>query len=173
MPGRVTAGMRMVPPWASMAERGCIRIFAIRVTTARAAWIVPPHRAVWIPGGTASALRTIGLQLPLPMDERAVRFAKAGGERVDVTPPLTELTRRSGASVRTLGRLFREETGLSLGQWLRRQLVLQALAMLGAEQSVNEIAAELGYSGASAFIAMLRRELGQSPARYLQEGEGR
>ena len=44
---------------------------------------------------------------------------------------------------------------------------------VGAEQSVNEIAAELGYSGASAFIAMLRRELGQSPARYLQEGEGR
>ena len=124
MPGRVTAGMRMVPPWASMAERGCIRIFAIRVTTARAAWIVPPHRAVWIPGGTASALRTIGLQLPLPMDERAVRFAKAGGERVDVTPPLAELARR-----------FREETGLSLGQWLRRQLVLQALAMLGRSRA--------------------------------------
>lgn len=121
---------------------------------------MPPHRAVWIPGGKASALRTIGLQLP--MDERAVRFAKAGGERVEVTPPLAELARR-----------FREETGLSLGLWLRRQLVLQALAMLGAEQSVNEIAAELGYSGASAFITMLRRELGQSPARYLQAGEGR
>lgn len=96
------------------------------------------------------------------MDERAVRFAKAGGERVEVTPPLAELARR-----------FREETGLSLGQWLSRQLVLQALAMLGAEPSVNEIAAELGYSGASAFIAMFRRELGQTPARYLQEGEGR
>ena len=232
---------RLVPPsaqdWHQLiyAVRG-----VVRVTTARAAWIVPPHRAVWIPGGTASALemqgevalrmlylrsgprglprecsvvnvspllrelivrvnligalderrpeqgrmagvvidemralRTIGLQLPLPLDERAARFAKAAGERVEVTPPLAELARRSGASVRTLERLFRVETGLSLGQWLRRQLVLQALAMLGAERSVNEIAAELGYSGASAFIAMFRRELGQTPARYLQEVEGR
>lgn len=206
----------------------------IRVTTERFAWIVPPHRAVWIPKGLQSSLqmngevalrmlyiragprglfpdcavvnvtpllrelivranrlgaldcskpeqarlaavvidelrslRAIPLQLPLPADPRAVRFAALVSERSQLSPPLQSLARQSGASRRTLERIFRDETGLSLGQWLRRQLVLSALAMLGAGQSVDSAAAELGYSSSSAFIAMFRKELGQTPARYL------
>jgi AraC-like DNA-binding protein len=112
-------------------------------------------------------LRAIPLQLPLPSDPRAARFAALVGERPRLSPPLPALARQSGASRRTLERIFREETSLRLGQWLRRQLVLHALAMLGADQSVDSIANELGYSSSSAFIAMFRKELGETPARYL------
>jgi AraC-like DNA-binding protein len=212
----------------------------IRVTTQSHAWSVPPHRAVWIPGGLESSLqmhgevalrmlyvragprgllrecavvnvtpllrelivranrigalddrrpeqarldsvvvdelrdlRAIPLQLPLPSDARAARFAALVGKRPEVSPPLHTLARQSGASRRTLERIFREETGLSLGQWLRRQLVLHALAMLGSDASVDSIADELGYSSSSAFIAMFRKELGQTPARYLSATEVR
>jgi AraC-like DNA-binding protein len=65
-------------------------------------------------------------------------------------------------------RLFRSETAMSLGQWLRRQKLLHALRRLAAGDSVNTVALELEYNSASAFIAMFQRELGQTPRRYFE-----
>jgi AraC-like DNA-binding protein len=101
-------------------------------------------------------LETVPLQLPLPRDPRAARFASDAA------------VRKSGASRRTLERLFQSETGMSLGQWQRRQKLLHALRRLAAGELVETIALELGYNSASAFIAMFRRELGQTPKRYFQ-----
>jgi AraC-like DNA-binding protein len=78
------------------------------------------------------------------------------------------LLRQSGASRRTMERLFRAETGMSLGQWQRRQTLLHALRRLAAGESVSGVAGELGYNSPSAFIAMFRRELGQTPKRYFE-----
>jgi hypothetical protein len=99
-------------------------------------------------------LETVPLQLPIPRDPRAALFANGAAMR------------KSGASRRTLERLFQAETGMSLGQWQRRQKLLQALRRLAAGELVENIALELGYNSASAFIAMFRRELGQTPKRY-------
>ena len=65
-------------------------------------------------------------------------------------------------------RLFHDETAMSLGQWLRRQKLLRALRLLAGRQSVKQVAADLGYANPSAFIAMFRRELGETPARYFE-----
>jgi len=81
---------------------------------------------------------------------------------------MEKMLRRCGASRRTLERVFRAETAMSLGQWLRRQKLLQAMRRLAAGECVNTIAIELGYNSASAFIAMFRRELGQTPKRYFE-----
>jgi len=114
-------------------------------------------------------LISVPLQLPMPRDPRAARFAdlanSASGDRV----PVDTLLRKCGASRRTMERLFRAETAMSLGQWQRRQTLLHALRRLAAGENVSEIAVELGYSSASAFIAMFRRELGQTPKRYFEE----
>jgi AraC-like DNA-binding protein len=109
-------------------------------------------------------LRTVPLQLPVPQDGRAARFVEMAGRYRDSTE---KMLRQCGASRRTMERLFSEETGLSLGQWLRRQKVLEGMRRLAAGESVKNVAVELGYNGASAFIAMFRRELGQTPARYV------
>jgi len=206
---------------------------AMTVYTSAGAWVLPPHRALWIPAGNdyriemsgevalrmlyvrrrhASNLRssavvnvtpllrelivrtnligaldssdavqkrlmgvifdelrvltTVPLQLPLPSDPRAVRFTDLVAAAPDT--PATRLLRRCGASRRTLERIFRDETSMSLGQWLRRQKLLHALRRLASGETVNSIALELGYSSPSAFIAMFRRELGQTPTRYFE-----
>lgn len=114
-------------------------------------------------------LNAMPLQLPLPRDPRAVRFAAmAEGDR-----RLDEMLRTCGASRRTLERLFRAETAMSLGQWLRRQALLNALRKLAAGEGVNAVALELGYNGPSAFIAMFRRELGQTPRQYFTSTQDR
>jgi AraC-like DNA-binding protein len=109
-------------------------------------------------------LHAMPLQLPMPRDPRAARFAGMADKNLR----LDEMLRACGASRRTLERLFRAETSMSLGQWLRRQGLLHALRRLAAGEGVNSVALELGYNGASAFIAMFRRELGQTPRQYFR-----
>lgn len=110
-------------------------------------------------------LRAAPLELPLPQDPRAVRFAAL--LRQPEPPPLDRALRRCGASRRTMERLFRAETAMSLGQWLRRARLLEGLRRMAAGATVQAAALDLGYSSASAFIAMFRRELGQTPRAYL------
>ncbi len=212
---------------------------AVTVRTAQCAWVVPPHRGVWIPAGFqyrlemsgVVALRTlyiaarpaagtlfpdaahtccvvnvspllrelilrsvqlgaldaalpaqrrligvlfdelkqlaaVPLQLPVPQDRRAAQFATLAGADPAGKMPLEKTLRKCAASRRTMERLFRSETAMSLGQWLRRQKLLHALRLLAGGECVNAIALELGYNSASAFIAMFKRELGQTPKRY-------
>ena len=103
-------------------------------------------------------LRDVPLQLPMPSDPRALRFVRAIESNAS--------SKECGASRRTLERLFRDETGMSLGQWVRRERLLRAVSQLGRGESVTIVAEELGYSSPSAFIAMFRRELGQPPGAW-------
>ncbi|PUB72085.1 MAG: AraC family transcriptional regulator [gamma proteobacterium symbiont of Ctena orbiculata] len=82
---------------------------------------------------------------------------------------LAQWAMRVGASERTLGRLFLKHLGMSFGGWRRRLRLLEAMDRLAEGVSVNEVAFELGYASPSAFIAMFRENLGDSPARFFNE----
>jgi AraC-like DNA-binding protein len=112
------------------------------------------------------------LQLPVPRDPRAVQFAAASQAALCDGVPLAKILRSAGASRRTMERLYRSETSLTLGQWLRRQKLLQALRRLAAGETVNAVALDLGYNSSSAFIAMFRRELGSTPTSYFEPSVG-
>lgn len=71
---------------------------------------------------------------------------------------------------RTLERRCQQHLGLSLSDWRQRLRVVKALAMLEAGRSVEAIALDLGYSSASAFIAMFRRLTGTTPDKVRSEG---
>src|SRR5262249_4537935 len=187
-------------------------VYAVRgvmtVSTTTGSWIVPPHRAVWMPAkveheirmsGPVSmrtlyllpriardlprdcrtadvppllrelilhtlelgsldprvpaqrhllavlldqirALRSSGVHLPQPGDARARRVAahleNVPGER----GTLAALARGSGASGRTLQRLFRAETGMSFGTWRQQLRLGHALQTLAAGSSVTAVA---------------------------------
>jgi AraC-like DNA-binding protein len=71
------------------------------------------------------------------------------------------------ASVRTLSRLFRAETGLNFATWRAHVRIRAAIPMLGGGTSVNATARAVGYRKPSAFIAAFRRVTGQTPGTYL------
>jgi len=71
-----------------------------------------------------------------------------------------------GLSVRTMARLFREETGLSFASWRQQLRLSRALEQLARGSRVAEVADALGYSTTSAFIAMFRKAYGLSPGQY-------
>lgn len=211
----------------------------LSVHTSEGTWIVPPHRAVWIPRGVVhevelsgrvafrtlffaagiakrmpehcqavnvspllrelmlhacrpgalrrdvpeqarltlvilDQLRTlpqIPLQLPAPRDPRARRAAQLllrSSRRGDSQPSLSETARGVGSSKRTLERLFRSETHMTLGRWRQRLRFAQALRLLASGHPVTRVALEVGYDSPSAFVHAFRRQMGVTPGRYFQ-----
>ena len=112
-----------------------------------------------------SAPRT-DLALPLPADRRARTLA----ERLQAEPadpaPLADLARASGASLRTLQRLFPAETGLTLEAWRQKARLIAAVAALSGGAPVTTTALDCGYESPSAFIAAFKRQFGVTPGRY-------
>lgn len=70
---------------------------------------------------------------------------------------------------RTLARHCHQELGMGLAEWRQRLRHLCAVDALGQGQTVQEIAFDLGYSTASAFIAMFQRAAGMPPEQFRRE----
>ena len=200
-------------------------------------WVVPPHRAVWIPAGFLHSVRMTGvvrmrtvylrpglggglptsccvigvtpllrelvleilrigmltddipehgrlaavladqithtreapLRIRLPTDARARAVARSAHADLSLAKPLAEYARGSGASVRTIERLFVQETGMTFGRWLQRIKALHALERLAAGDSVTAAGLAVGYDSTSAFIAMFKRVLGRTPGSYFSD----
>jgi AraC-like DNA-binding protein len=117
------------------------------------------------------ALRTpeAPLQLELPVDPRARAVATKAQADLSQVIPIQELVQGCGASVRTIERLFVQETGLTFGRWLRRVRALHAIERLAAGDSVTDAALAVGYDCTSAFIAMFKRVIGTTPGSYYRD----
>lgn len=207
---------------------------SITVSTEEGQWVVPPHRAVWIPGDTPHQMRTSGfvqmrtlyvepeardslpgfcqvmlvtpllrelikeatampiddvdsgrnqrilelildelmplalqpLHLPWPTDPRAVKACQL--LTADLAEPIDmrKVGALSGASQRTLERLFPRETGLTCAEWRRQARLMRAIELLAAQVPVSDVATAVGYESLSAFSAVFRARVGASPSTY-------
>ena len=108
------------------------------------------------------------LERPMPTDERARRVAARVLADPGSSESLAMLADGSGASARTIERLFDRETGMTFRGWRQRVRVLRGLELLAAGANVTTVAIDLGYESTSAFIAMFRREMGTTPGRYFE-----
>ncbi len=107
----------------------------------------------------------VSLRLPTPRDPRARRIAEiiraAPGDRAT----LAQLSRRAGASLRTLERAFLADTAMGLGEWRRRVRLFHALHLLERGASVTAASIEAGYATPSAFSVAFSKQFGAPPAR--------
>jgi AraC-like DNA-binding protein/quercetin dioxygenase-like cupin family protein len=113
-----------------------------------------------------AALPSVPLHVPGLSDPRARRAAEWLRAHPDEPAGLERVTRRAGASRRTLERVFRAETGMSLGVWRDQLRLAEALPRLAAGEPVTNVALAVGYANPSAFIARFRQLLGTTPGRY-------
>ena len=108
----------------------------------------------------------IHLGVRLPHDKRLKNLCEAVLEDPTRHETLEQWVQDSGASLRTVARLFRSELGCTFTQW-RQQVVLAHAVTLAAQQlPIAHIAAELGYTP-SAFSALVRRTVGMTAATFL------
>src|SRR5690242_15468953 len=100
-----------------------------------------------------AASESLPLFVPMPNDARAAAVARALQADPSRGESIEELARGAGASVRTLQRIFREETGMRFVEWRQRLRLLQAITLLEQGASVTAAGAQAGYASTSAFIA--------------------
>ncbi|HEY5010055.1 MAG TPA: helix-turn-helix transcriptional regulator [Acidimicrobiales bacterium] len=109
---------------------------------------------------------TLSFEVRMPTDDRALRVAEMLIENPADDRTLTTWGVDVGASSRTLARAFIAETGLPFARWRALVRLQRAMAALGSDEPVTEVARQVGYESASAFVAAFRRETGITPARY-------
>ncbi|MBI3711884.1 MAG: helix-turn-helix transcriptional regulator [Burkholderiales bacterium] len=109
--------------------------------------------------------------LPMPQTARLITLAEGLLQSPGKPPHLGELAEQTYMSTRTLSRLFRAETGLSIGLWSQQANLLHAVERLALGHSVAQVADDLGYATASNFIAMFKRHFGETPGKYMQAQE--
>ena len=113
------------------------------------------------------------LHVPMPDDQRLRRIA-AGIERDPADRASAgEWARRVGMSERSLFRLVSTQTGMTFHRWRRQIQIMIALERMAEGATVQTAAFDLGFEGASSFITMFRKALGESPAKYLAARHGR
>jgi len=115
------------------------------------------------------ALRPVAVHeiaLAMPVDPRLHVIA----ERLLVEPAdpwdLAEWGVEVGASVRTLARLFRAETGMTFAAWRRHARLRAAISLLADGASVGAAARRVGYSSSSSFIHAFHGTVGRTPGAY-------
>ncbi|MDE1181620.1 helix-turn-helix transcriptional regulator [Paraburkholderia sp.] len=115
-----------------------------------------------------STLDIAPLGLNWPRDPRSRLIADAlCGDPAQQTV-LDALAASAGVAARTAARLFVRETGLTFGQWRQQWRLLIALERLGRGASVAQVAAGVGYSDVSSFIAVFREAMRETPARFFR-----
>ncbi len=115
----------------------------------------------------------VRLGVDLPSEKRLRRLCAAVIEDPSRHPTLAAWAEDTGASARTMTRLFRSELGTSFVQWRQQVLLARAVPLAARNVPMASIAAELGYASPSAFAAMVRRSVGATPSRFLRAGSAR
>jgi AraC-like DNA-binding protein/mannose-6-phosphate isomerase-like protein (cupin superfamily) len=106
------------------------------------------------------------LHIPMPHDKRLRRLCEALLRDPARRETLEEWSDITGASSRTLARLFERETGMRFVDWRRQVRLAEGLVRLAQGGDVAAAARAGGYESASAFTAMFRQTLGTTPRDY-------
>lgn len=78
-----------------------------------------------------------------------------------------DLSARAGLSARHFARRFREATGASPLEYLHRERIRAARAMLeSTDASVREVSLAVGYDDVAYFRRLFRRHTGDAPTEY-------
>ena len=122
--------------------------------------VVPPHRD----GGQAQYI-----ERPVPLPQQATTTAARAWALGRLHEPiqLRDMAEQEAMSVRTFTRRFREEVGISPGQWLTRQRVERARHLLeSSDLSIDQVARDSGFGTAQSMRQHLQTVLGVTPTAY-------
>ncbi|OTG82260.1 AraC family transcriptional regulator [Acinetobacter sp. ANC 4648] len=109
---------------------------------------------------------TFPIEIPWPRDKRLILICQMLLDHPDDVKDLNTWADRVGTSSRTLIRLFQRDTGLSYRAWIQHMHIVLALSYLAQGESISRTANLLGYTNSSAFSAMFKRHLGNTPQNY-------
>ena len=128
----------------------------------------PEERILKVILDRISALEVHPLTVPIPKDRRLKSIFRMLLEDPADNRTLEEWGVEVGATSRNLARLFRAETGMSFGQWRQQLRMMEGLKGLALKEPVTSVALRMGYNSPSAFIAVFKKYLGDTPGEFFK-----
>lgn len=99
------------------------------------------------------------------------RVASYVREHLEAPIAVADLARLVGRSESCFSRLFREAAGVTPHQFVIRERVRRAAALIGEENglALSEIAVRCGFADQAHLTRAFKREVGMTPAAYCRE----
>ncbi|MBP6115040.1 MAG: helix-turn-helix transcriptional regulator [Neisseriaceae bacterium] len=113
-------------------------------------------------------LPVLAFHVPTPSSSALQQLCRKVSDRIADPWTLADAATMLGVSERTVSRQFQRETQMTFVAWLRNQRLQFALERLALGEGILAVALAVGYDSPSAFSAMFRSHLGQSPSEYVQ-----
>ncbi len=164
LPSQVTS-LGITPVLSAMFEH-------LRSVTTRFGTVAEEDRFLKVMLDLLSAARRVDSYLPNSADPLLGPILETLKADPSDTRTLTDLAISMGSTERTISRRCLTDLGLPFAEWRQRLRVLQAIPMLVAGETVGCVSASLGYSNASAFIAMFKRTIGTTPDHFREMAGG-
>ncbi|MFM2485191.1 AraC family transcriptional regulator [Celerinatantimonas yamalensis] len=127
---------------------------------------------IGILGYEIQSMEELPVSLPLPVDRRARHIADELLRCPSTGMTQAQLANRWGVSVRTLSRIFINQTGLTFSQWRQQSKILISLQWVLDGFTISEVAERSGYSNVSAYIEAFRQRFGESPGKFQAKMSG-
>ena len=96
------------------------------------------------------------------------KIQKVIEDNIDSRTPLPELLDDMDKSYSALRKIFKNEMGMSMGNYQIQCRIEEALSMLTHNESIKNISANLGYNDQFAFSTQFKKVTGFSPSQYKQ-----
>lgn len=109
---------------------------------------------------------TLAFHLPMPKHPGLVKLCAALINQPAQAATIAQWASAMSMNERTFCRLFKSETGITMGAWLRQTRLLLSLAALAEGHSVIRVALEHGYASPSAYTAAFKRAFQTVPSSY-------
>lgn len=104
------------------------------------------------------------LHIPLPQEPRLAALCTEFLNAPDIHRTAQDWSHTLHMSLRSFGRHFGAQTGLSFQDWRQRACVVHALSRLAQGEAVTTIALDMGYDSPGAFSTMFARVVGKPPS---------
>ncbi|GEN65899.1 AraC family transcriptional regulator [Chryseobacterium rhizosphaerae] len=93
-----------------------------------------------------------GLEIPVPMDTRLIPVCNDINSNFKYNLDIDALAEKAQMSVRSLQRIFKNETGITLQKYLQLTRILKSIELIDTRQfTLSEVAYKVGYQSLSAF----------------------
>lgn len=95
-----------------------------------------------------------GLEIPIPKDTRLIPVCNDINSNFKYNLDIDSLATKAQMSVRSLQRIFKNETGITLQKYLQLTRILKSIELIDTKQyTLSEIAYKVGYQSLSAFTS--------------------
>lgn len=106
----------------------------------------------------------VALQIPLPSDKRLLEVCQFINLNFHQNESIEELAEIANLSTRSLQRIFKKETGISVKKYVQLIKILKSIELIDSHQfTLSEIAYQVGYKSLSAFTSSYQAIMNAKP----------